>query len=114
MIVWMATKSFIRDFSISFSSHLNKVRKAQIEELEKVCLSQLRELTKKFSKAVESELKSSRFKLHDLLRRKAEFIMQFSRIFILMCQDPASYWLYNSSAESTGAEGLQKGQMISL
>lgn len=40
MMVWMATKGFIRDFVISFSSHLNKVRKSQIEELEQICLSQ--------------------------------------------------------------------------
>lgn len=75
MMVWMATKGFIRDFVISFSSHLNKVRKAQIEELEQICLSKETELKKKFSKSVESALKSSRSKLNDLLRRKAEFIM---------------------------------------
>lgn len=53
MMVWRATKGFIRDFVI-FSSHLNKVRKAQIEELEQSCFSQEAELKKKFSRSVES------------------------------------------------------------
>lgn len=67
MMVWMATKGFIRDFAISFSSHLNKVIKAQIEEVKQICLSQETELKKKFSTFLESELKSFRSKLNDLL-----------------------------------------------
>lgn len=75
VLVWMATKGFIRNFSLSFSSHLNKVRTQKTNMLEQQCQLLEQQLKSNYSQSVEDSLMAVKVELNDLLRRKAEFLI---------------------------------------
>lgn len=78
-ILWDAVKGFIRNFSISFASHLKKSRMKRIADLE----SQLKILEGKnqasFSEQMATKIRILKTELNQLLRVKAEFLIQRTR-----------------------------------
>lgn len=77
--VWMATKGLIRDFTISYMSHLKKARNLRVKELEEKCLCLEKTRKERYSSTVKEELQVTRQELNDLLRRQAEFIIHRTR-----------------------------------
>jgi hypothetical protein len=67
----MGTEGFIRDFTSSFASHLNKARNHRIKLLETKLKSLEQNLKRNYSNNVRNDLRVVKLELNDLLRRRA-------------------------------------------